>query len=57
MLAVDLGLTPEDAYAEGKVYVRSDLDVAYQHVVAVVDELQQAHFQRVTIAQQSADES
>lgn len=56
MLAVDLGLAPEDAYAEGKVYVRSDLDVAYQNVVDVVSELQEANFQRVTIASQNADE-
>jgi biopolymer transport protein ExbD len=56
MLAVDRAITPEDAYAQGRVYVRSDLDVAYQHVVAVVDDLQQAQFQKVTIASQSADE-
>ncbi len=55
MLAVDRAITPEDAYTQGRVYVRSDLDVAYQHVVAVVDELQQAQFQKVTIASQSAD--
>ena len=56
MLAVDRAITPEDAYAQGRVYVRSDLDVAYGHVVAVVDDLQQAQFQKVTIASQSADE-
>jgi biopolymer transport protein ExbD len=56
MLAVDRALTPEDAYAEGRVYVRADLDIAYGNVVAVVDDLQQAHFQKVTIAQQNADE-
>jgi len=56
MLAVDRAITPEDALAQGRVYVRSDLDVAYQYVVAVVDDLQQAQFQKVTIAAQSADE-
>lgn len=56
MLAVDRALTPQDAHADGLVYVRADLDVAYQNVVAVVDALQQAHFQKVTMAAQNADE-
>ncbi len=56
MLAVDRAITPEVAYTQGRVYVRSDLDVAYGNVVAVVDDLQNAQFQKVTIASQSAEE-
>ncbi len=57
MLAVDRALTPEDAYADGRVQVYSDLDVAYQNVVSVIDTLQQASFQKVVIAPQDADQS
>jgi biopolymer transport protein ExbD len=56
MLAVDRALTPEDAYADGRVRVYADLDVAYQNVVSVIDTLQQASFQKVVVAPQSADE-
>lgn len=55
VLAVDPALTEVDAFADARVYVRSDLDVAYQHVVAVVDDLQQARFQKVAVIAQSAD--
>jgi biopolymer transport protein ExbD len=57
MLAVDRALTPEDAYADGRVRVYADLDVAYQNVVSVIDTLQQASFQKVVIAPQDADQS
>ena len=57
MLAVDRALTPEDVYAEGRVRVYADLDVAYQNVVSVIDTLQQASFQKVVVAPQSAEES
>jgi biopolymer transport protein ExbD len=56
MLAADRALTPEDVYAEGRVQVYADLDVAYQNVVSVIDTLQQASFQKVVVAPQSADE-
>jgi biopolymer transport protein ExbD len=56
MLAADQALTAEDAYAEGRVYVRADLDVAYRHVVAVIDDLQQARFRKVVVASHDANE-
>src|SRR5512134_2020638 len=52
MLAVDRALTPEDVYADGRVRVYADLDVAYQNVVSVIDTLQQASFQKVMVAPQ-----
>lgn len=55
MLAADPRLTPEDVRINGRLFVRADLDVAYQDVVTVVDVLQQAQFQKVSIAAQSAD--
>lgn len=57
MLAVEPALTREDALAEGRLFVRADLDVAYQDVVSVVDDLQHAHFQKVAIVAQNADGS
>ena len=44
------------AYAEARVYVRADLDVAYQHVVRVVETLQLARFRKVAILAQRADD-
>jgi biopolymer transport protein ExbD len=55
MLAVDPAITPEDAFVEGRIYVRSDLDVAYEHVVTVVETLQDARFRKVAIYAQNAD--
>ncbi len=55
MLAVDPAITPEDAFAEGRIYVRSDLGVAYQHVITVVETLQDARFRKVAIYAQDAD--
>jgi biopolymer transport protein ExbD len=55
MLAADPALTPEYALAEGRIFVRADLDVAYQGVVSTVDDLQQADFRRVAIVAQDAD--
>ena len=55
MLAADPALTAEDASREGRIFVRSDLDVAYQHVVTVVETLQDAHFRKVAIYAQNAD--
>jgi biopolymer transport protein ExbD len=56
MLASDPAITPEDAFAEGRIYVRSDLDVSYQSVITVVETLQDAHFRKVGIYAQDADE-
>jgi biopolymer transport protein ExbD len=55
MLAIDPAMTAEHAYAEGRIFVRADLDVAYQHVVTVVETLQDAHFSKVAIYAQNAD--
>ncbi len=55
MLAANSALTQEDALAEGRVFVRADLDVAYQSVVSTVEDLQQAQFRRVAIVAQDAD--
>lgn len=55
VLAADPALTAEDAYANARLFVRADLDVAYQHVVGVIETLQQAHFQQVAIVSQDAD--
>jgi biopolymer transport protein ExbD len=55
ILAVDPALTIVDARADARVFVRSDLDVAYADVVAVVDDLQQARFQKVSVITQDAD--
>jgi biopolymer transport protein ExbD len=56
MTAVEPLLEPADAYADGRIYVRADLDVAYQHVVTVVETLQDARFRKVSIYAQRADE-
>jgi biopolymer transport protein ExbD len=56
MLAADPALAAQDAYAEGRIFVRADLDVAYQHVVTVVETLKDRHFQNVAIYAQNADE-
>lgn len=55
MLAADPILTPEDVLIDGRLFVRADLDVAYQDVVTVVDVLQHAQFQKVAIAAQNAE--
>jgi biopolymer transport protein ExbD len=55
MLAANPVLTEEDALTEGRVFVRADLDAAYQDVVGVVEDLQEGRFQRVGIYAQNAD--
>lgn len=57
VLAADSGVSADVARAEARIFVRADLDVAYQHVVSVVDELQHAQFAKVAIAAQRADET
>ena len=54
-LAVDAVLTEEDVFAEAHVSVRArDQGVAYGAVVAVLDELKHAGFQKVGVFAQSA---
>lgn len=55
VLAADAALTAEDAHANARLFVRADLDVAYQHVVGVIETLQQAQFRQVAIVSQDAD--
>jgi len=47
-------LTAEDALANAHIFVRADLDVAYDRVVNVVDVLERAQFQHVAISAQQA---
>ncbi len=47
-------LTAEDALTNAHIYVRADLDVAYDRVVNVVDALQRAQFRNVAISAQQA---
>jgi len=47
-------LTAEDALANAHIYVRADLDVAYDRVVNVVEALQRAQFRNVAISAQQA---
>jgi biopolymer transport protein ExbD len=56
MTAIQPLLQPEDAFADGRILVRADLDVAYQHVITVVETLQDARFRKVGIYAQNADE-
>jgi biopolymer transport protein ExbD len=55
MLAVDPSITANHALAEGRLFVRSDLDVAYANVVSAVEDLQAARFRKVAIVAQDAD--
>ena len=56
ILAADSVLTEGDAFADARVYVRADQDVAYGNVVAVLDELRHAGFAKVAVFAQAADE-
>ncbi|MEZ5994620.1 MAG: biopolymer transporter ExbD [Hyphomonadaceae bacterium] len=57
VLSADPILTSEDAYANARVFVRADQDVAYQNVVAVIERLQQARFEKVGIYAQRPDDA
>ncbi len=52
----DAVLTREDILAEGRVFVRADLDIAYAHVVAAIDQLQHDGFEKVSVLAQSAED-
>lgn len=56
VLAANPTLAPEDVYAEAPIQVRSDQDIAYAHVVGAIDALQQAHFAKVALAAQRAEQ-
>lgn len=56
-LSVNAVLTEADARAEARIYVRArDQGVAYGAVVAVLDELQHAGFEKVGVFAQAAEE-
>ncbi len=52
--AANPSLTADDALANAHIFVRADLDVAYERVVTVVDALQHAQFMHVAISAQQA---
>jgi len=56
IMAADPNLVREDVLRDGRVYIRADLDVAYQNIVSVTDTLQDEGFQKVSVAAQRADE-
>ncbi len=56
IMSADPELERDDVLAEGRVFIRADLDVAYQNVVSVTDTLQNKGFAKVAIAAQRADE-
>ena len=55
VLAAQPTLLAEDAFAEARIHIRADLDVRYQDVVSVVERLQEANFQKVTVLAQRVD--
>lgn len=55
ILARDPALTLALAHAEARVFVRSELDVAYAPVVDTIERLQLARFRNVAILAQDAD--
>lgn len=52
--AADSRLSSADT-RQARIFVRADLDVAYQHVVTVMDALQSARFGKVSLLAQNAD--
>jgi biopolymer transport protein ExbD len=56
IMAADPSLVREDVLRDGRVYIRADLDVAYQNVVNVTDRLQTEGFAKVSVAAQRVDE-
>jgi biopolymer transport protein ExbD len=55
IMAAEPELERDDVLAEGRVFIRADLDVAYRNVVSVTDTLQDEGFEKVAIAAQDAD--
>lgn len=55
ILAAQPALTPEDAFLDARLHIRADMAVRYQDVVSVVERLQEARFQKVTVLAQPAD--
>lgn len=55
ILASQPELMAEDAFADARVHLRADMAVRYQDVVSVVERLQEARFEKVTVLAQRAD--
>ncbi|ANP47671.1 biopolymer transporter ExbD [Candidatus Viadribacter manganicus] len=56
IMSADPALVRDDVLREGRVFIRADLEVAYQNVVSVTDQLQGEGFAKVTLAAQTAEE-
>lgn len=54
ILTANPALEPNHVHAESRVFVRSDLDVAYAPVVAAVEALKLSGFEQVSIVAQDA---
>jgi biopolymer transport protein ExbD len=54
VMAADGRISADDARS-ARIFVRADLDIAYQAVIAVMDDLNSAHFRTVSIVAQDAD--
>ena len=52
--AANPSLAAEDVLGSAHIFVRADLDVAYDRVINAVDALERAHFQHVAISAQQA---
>lgn len=57
ILNADPDIDVAGAYADARVFVRAELDVAYAPVVATVEALKTAGFANVSIVAQQADEA
>jgi biopolymer transport protein ExbD len=57
ILAANPALAADEVHAESRVFVRSELDVAYAPVVGAVEALRLSGFQNVSIVAQSADQT
>lgn len=57
IVSANPALAAGDIHAEARVFVRSELDVAYAPVVATVEALQLSGFRQVSIIAQSAEET
>jgi biopolymer transport protein ExbD len=56
VLAGNPALTAADVYSEARIHVRADQDIAYARVIEALDALQRAHFAKVSLSAQRADE-
>lgn len=55
LLANNPELVRQDVLADARIHIRSDMAVRYRHVVAVVEQLQDFGYEKVTMLAQRAD--